>query len=201
MNILGGATLTWPKPTNGVDVPEDLKKKMEDMLDSDEIMDFILGQRPPESMFADLKENVETMERIRKGFSGMKDNNLKRQRYFAENLVAVVAPKLAEVLYKAKLPPDFIIKRNSKMEDIERFLDNVPTARCWFTLLYQRDQQLQRPIQENDLNDIWFLTLAIPYSDIVITERMWASISRDAKLDTKYDTSIFSSIRDLDQYL
>jgi len=76
-------------------------------------------------------------------------------------------------------------------------LENIPTALCLFTLIYERDQQLQRPIQVNDFNDIWFLSLAIPYSDIVVTEKMWTSIAKRTKLDKKCKTIILSSIKEL----
>jgi len=86
-------------------------------------------------------------------------------------------------------------------DDIEKFYISIPTALCEFTLLFYRDQQLQRSIKANDIEDIWHLALAIPYSDIVVTERMWTSISKQAKLDQKCNTIILSSIQDLNEYL
>ena len=50
-------------------------------------------------------------------------------------------------------------------------------------------------------NDVWFLTLALPYNDVVITERMRTSIIRQAKLDKKCNTIILSSINELGKYL
>ena len=49
--------------------------------------------------------------------------------------------------------------------------------------------------------DIWHLTLAIPHSDIVVTENMWTSIARNAKLEEKCNTTILSSLIDLDEFL
>ena len=85
--------------------------------------------------------------------------------------------------------------------DIDEFLEKLPTALCSFTLLFQRDQQTQRAIQINDMADIWHLTLAIPYSDIVVTEKMWASIAKGAKLDEKCNTVILSSLSELFRFL
>ena len=79
--------------------------------------------------------------------------------------------------------------------------NNIPTALCEFTLMFQRDQQSSRIIQVNDVYDIWHLTLAIPYSDIVVTEKMWTTISRNTALDKKCNTVILSPINDLSKVL
>ena len=107
---------------------------------------------------------------------------------------------LANTLRKFRAPIKLIDKIIPK-DDIEQFYMSIPTALCEFTLLFNRDQQLQRPIEVNDIADIWHLTLAIPYSDIVITERMWTSICKRTKLDQKCDTIILSSIKELNKYL
>ena len=85
--------------------------------------------------------------------------------------------------------------------DFEDLLDKIPTALCLFTLIYQRDQEYHRPIKKNDFNDIASLTLAIPYSDIVITDKMMVSIATRMKLDDKCDTIILKSISELEEYL
>ena len=84
---------------------------------------------------------------------------------------------------------------------VEGYLMKIPTAFVQFTLLYGQAQQLQRPIEVNDMPDIWCLTLAIPYCDIVVTENMWASIANQAKLDRICNTTILQSIQELDKFL
>ncbi len=191
-------------PRNGAkssELPEDIKKKLLDLLESSETLEFALKQRKPKSIHRIDRSYVARMEKIRKELSGIKDNDLRRRTFLARNLVEIVGPKLAKILYESNLPRDFVIKEKSTREDIDEFLDDVPTALCLFTLIYQRDQQLQRPIKVNDFNDIWFLTLAIPYSDIVVTDKMFASLSRRAKLDRKCSTIILKSISELEEYL
>lgn len=183
------------------ELPEDIKKKLLDLLESPETLEFALKQKKPKSIDQMNLELVERMEKIRKELSSIKDNDLRQRIFLARNMVEIVAPKLAKILYECNLPKDFIVKEKSTRQDINEFLDNIPTALCLFTLIYQRDQQLQRPIKANDFNDIWFLTLAIPYSDIVVTDKMFASISRRAKLDRKCGTIILKSISELEEYL
>lgn len=201
-NLIGGKPKLVPR--NGAkssELPEDIKKKLLDLLENPETIEFALKQSPPKSIDRSKRKLVERMERIRQELSGVKDNDLRKRVFLARNMFEMVLPRLARILYECNLPKDFIIKEKSTHEDLNKFLDNIPTALCLFTLIYQRDQQFQRPIKANDFHDIWFLTLAIPYSDIAITEKMWASISKRAKLDRKCKTIILSSISELGKYL
>lgn len=202
-NLVGGGkpTLVPRKGAKSLELPEDIKKELLDLLESPKVLEFSLKQKLPKSLYQNKRELTEIFEKNRQKLSEFKDNNLRKRAFLAWNIRAVVVPELAKILYESGLPKDFIIKENSTRKDIEEFLDSIPTALCLFTLIHQRDQQLQRPIQANDFHDIWFLTLALPYSDIVITERMWTSISRQAKLDKKCNTKILSSINELMKYL
>ena len=201
-NLIGAKPeLIQKKGAESSELPEDLKKKLLYVLESLETMEFALKQGPIKSIEQSNKDTVKTMEKIRHELLGIKDNNLRRRVFLARNLMATVIPELAKILFENNLPKDFIIKENPTRKDIEEFLDNIPTALCLFTLIFRRDQQLQRPIQVNDFSDINFLTLALPYSDIVVTENMWVSIVRDSKLDRKCNTIILSSISELAKYL
>jgi hypothetical protein len=51
----------------------------------------------------------------------------------------------------------------------------MPASYCLFELSYFRDMQPQRKVQSNDMNDLMSLCLAIPYCDVVVTERQWAN--------------------------
>lgn len=201
-NLLGvKATLVPRKGATHSKLPEDVRKKLLDKLESPETMEFALRLRPPKLVDRNMREAAKKMEKIRHDLSSIKDNNLRQRVFLARNMVELVAPELARITYEYNLPKDFLLKKKSTRKDISELLDNLPTALCLFTLIYQRDQQLQRPIEVNDFYDIWFLTLAIPYSDIVVTERMWASISTQAKLDKKCNTTILSSIHQLEKHL
>lgn len=183
------------------ELPEEIKKKLLDLLESPEAIEFALKQKTPKSMDKGREEIVITMENIRKDLLRFKDNDLRKRVFLARNIYAMVLPELAKISYECKLPKDFFIKEKPNRRDIYEFLDNIPSALCLFTLIYQRDQQLQRPIKTNDINDIWFLTLALPYSDIVVTEKMWASIARRTHLDRKCNVIVLSSISELEEYL
>lgn len=200
-NLLGAKAKLVPRNgTKSSELPENVKKELLDLLESPKAIELALRQRPPKSIERNKRELANKMEKIRNDLSAIKDNDLRQRVFLAKNMVEMVAPELAKVLLESNLPRDFFFKKPTR-QDIEELLDNIPTARCLFTLIYHRDSQFQRPIEVNDFNDIWFLTLAIPYCDIVVTEKMWASIATRAKLDRKYNTVILSSFYQLERYL
>lgn len=197
-NLIGGGEPSLIS-RKGSELPENVKKELLDLLESPKSLEFSLNLKLPKSFLN--TEKIEIFEKNRQELSKIKDNDLRQREFLAWNMKAIISPELVKILYEYSLPIDFILKEKSTREDIEGLLDSIPTALCLLTLIYQRDQQLQRPIQDNDLHDILFLTLALPYSDIVVTENMWASISRQKKLDRKCNTIILSSINELGKYL
>ena len=116
------------------------------------------------------------------------------------NIFSTILPQLYAFLNEMNLPLSLTEKIFGNY-DADVFLRKLPTALCEFMLMFQRDQQSNRPIQVNDSYDIWHLTLAIPYSDIVVTEKMWTTIAKNTKLDKICNTLILSSIDDLRDYL
>lgn len=170
-------------------------------LDRPETLEYLMSvhYENDEEKLKDL-EAVETFEGIRNKLKTIKDNDIRRKASFIQNTHATIVPLLARRLYDMGAPISFV-ETFFYQFDVDEFLKKLPTALCLFTLLFQRDQQSERDIQVNDIADIWHLTLAIPYSDIVVTERMWASIAKRAKLDEKCNTIILPSLTDLDYLL
>jgi hypothetical protein len=144
---------------------------------------------------------IQEFERIREELKNQfKDYQYRRKVFLCRNIVATILPKLGSFLYELNLPSSFSQRIFDKF-DADEFLSKLPTALCEFTLLFQRDELPKRPIQVNDLYDVWHLTLAIPYCDIVVTEKTWTTIAKQAKLDEICNTVILSSIHDLKKYL
>ena len=185
------------------ELPDQIKQELLDLLDRPESLYSILTGRHkiPRSIRAHDIEATKAMEGIRKERSEIKDNKLRRRLELARFLRDIIVQKLAKVLFEMNLPKDSIIKAGWSEKDFREFLNSIPTALCLFTLTLERDQQLQRPIPVNDINDIWALSLAIPYSNIVVTENMWSSISRQSKLDVLCNTIIVPTIDELLEHL
>jgi len=174
------------------ELPDQIKKELYDLLDSPEALHTILvGQHkiPHSERILDA-EAIEELEFIRKERLEIKDNKLRRKVELTLFWRDIIIPKLAKVFVEMKLPKDAIIKEGWAERDFEEFLDCIPTALCLFTLLFEIDQQYQRPISVHDIYDVWALSLAIPYSDIVVTEKMSASTARRFKLDKICNTCL-----------
>ena len=197
-----GAKGTITQKKGATPLPDDVLASLIDRIESAEAIETLLSiGRGKFNLPLTRLSDIQAMEKIRNDLWKVKDNNLRFRVFLAINIRELITPKLAKIMYDAQLPKDLIFKEKTTRKDIDDFMDLVPTALCLFTLIYHRDQQRMRPIQANDFNDIWFLTLAIPYSDIVVTERMWTSIAIRSKLDKRCGTKVFHSIQSLTPYL
>jgi hypothetical protein len=163
-------------------------------------MNYILNIAP--TVECDVKQSdIDQIEKNRQMLFKIKDKTLRYNSFLAWNISQMLLPELAKITMAWNLPKDLIITKIMPPNEIDSFLDAIPTALCFFTLIYQRDQLKDRKIEANDFNDIWFLSLAIPYSDIVVTEKLWKTISKGSKLDLKCNTKVFSSVYDLLPFL
>lgn len=70
------------------------------------------------------------------------------------------------------------------------FLESVPSLDVRAKLMYETFNNKSKEIDLHDHRDIAFLATAIPYCDVVITERVWKHYSNQRKLNDKYDTKI-----------
>ncbi|MBL8176564.1 MAG: hypothetical protein JNK48_17945 [Bryobacterales bacterium] len=74
------------------------------------------------------------------------------------------------------------------------FLRRVPTADVFLTLGQERFQDRNRKTHRNDFKDIGFLRVAIPYANIVVAERYWASVCNRNGLAEAYRTSVIDDL-------
>jgi len=188
----------------GPELAEETKKKILDHVESPQTLLKLLTTQELAEQTQQIREihtsTVEKMEEIRHRNIAIKDNNLRYRVCIARFLIDVIGPWFVDVVTELNLPIKPIMEKWTQKEFTE-FFQSMPTAYCLFTLTYRRDQYIQRPIAKNDINDIWALTMAIPYCDIVITESMWATIARQSNLDKIYNTLILSSAKDLKNHL
>ncbi len=97
-----------------------------------------------------------------------------------------------------KTPDDL---RQLGTERVQRLIDDVPTLHVERCLAFQAEQQYQRPIAPNDLNDLDMLCGAIPYCDLVLTEHMWASLAAHPFLGHRYKATVTATLADLTHVL
>jgi len=77
------------------------------------------------------------------------------------------------------------------------FINDLPSLAVQMAI---RDQTLRGGSKEwivNDHRDIEHLSVAVPYCDIVVTEKVAANALRRQKLDEKYQMSLFTDLESL----
>jgi len=97
-------------------------------------------------------------------------------------------------------------KHNKNPEDVVFTLglfENVPSIDVQLELITARDRNIGKDVDPNDFEDISFLSVAIPYCDIVVTENSWSdyAVRKQLQLDVKYSTVILSNLLALEHYL
>ncbi len=62
---------------------------------------------------------------------------------------------------------------------------------------FQGSDMQRARIQTNDLNDIMSLSIAIPYSDVVVTETMWQTAIIQTEINRLRQTRVLRSVKEL----
>jgi len=79
-------------------------------------------------------------------------------------------------------------------DDWVSFFHDVPTMDVFVTLGTERDRSKERRIHRNDTKDLGFLAVAIPYANIVVTERFWAHLANSTGLAERYGTTVVADV-------
>lgn len=77
-----------------------------------------------------------------------------------------------------------------------RIVEDVPTYFIEREIALRLEAQA-RPIEENDFRDMQSFCAVVPYSDEVIAEKQFVSLTRQAKLDRKYGTKLGTDLLSL----
>jgi hypothetical protein len=80
---------------------------------------------------------------------------------------------------------------------LEQLFAEMPTTDVLLALRNQRNLHYHKPLEANDLNDQTFLAAAVPYCDIVVTEKQWVDLAHRKALDQKYQTKVVSDLTEL----
>lgn len=95
---------------------------------------------------------------------------------------------------------DFTARFSSPEEWLE-FAHSIPTLDVLVTLHLARDRELARPVHRNDFKDMAFLTVAVPYCNIVVVERYFAHLVQANGLADRYGTTVITDLNALPENL
>ncbi|MEV7450644.1 hypothetical protein [Streptomyces nigra] len=91
------------------------------------------------------------------------------------------------------LDPHALVKER---DGIPAFICDIPTRDVYHALRSSRYKNQQQQWHQHDFADFLALAVAIPYCDVVVTERHWRHVAIQAGLDKKYNTQILSKLDD-----
>jgi hypothetical protein len=98
------------------------------------------------------------------------------------------------------LPPDPFFNQLVEAKRRREFFNAIPQLHVQSVLTLTRDRNRDASPDRNDLKDLFFLGVALPYAEFVVTEKAWGHISRASKLSEHYGTQVVS-LEDLPQVL
>ena len=115
----------------------------------------------------------------------------------ASELVGILDP-LLEALARADLPRDALF---TDAETLTDFIMDLPTRRVTHEMLRARHRDPGQAWTSTDLGDFGALAVAVPYCDVVVTERHWRGVLRAAHVDRLYSTVILDDVAELPELL
>ena len=139
-------------------------------------------------------------DRIKRDMNFVKDKDLRKRFTLFRLFYEIIIPEMEKVANELCLDPWDITPNGVTKKWAYDFIQNIPSLYTSWILQFRRDVQCQGKIKSSDINDITALSIAIPYCDIVVTEKMWADIAHKEKLDKIYNTTILSSLNNLENY-
>lgn len=120
---------------------------------------------------------------------------LGRHRLDAVMLATAIADIMDPLLQAANelaVPIDAIFDA-----DLFGLIDHIPSRWVEMMLRRQRQANPQKAWHGNDLNDVTALSIAVPYCDVVVTERSWSSMLNAAKVPDRFGTLVTPNFQDL----
>lgn len=76
-------------------------------------------------------------------------------------------------------------------------IKHMPSRSVEMALRRQRQANPQKAWHGNDFNDVTALAIAVPYCDVVVTERSWSAMLNDAKVPQRFGTLVTPRLEDV----
>ncbi|KAB1650399.1 hypothetical protein [Pseudoclavibacter endophyticus] len=114
----------------------------------------------------------------------------------------MVATAVADIIDPLlRISRELGIAFNDVLDRMTHLVEAIPSRWVEMKLRHVRQANPQKAWSGNDLNDVTALAIAVPYCDIVVTEKSWASMLTDAKVPARFRHVVTASLDDLVRYL
>lgn len=195
------------------EVDEETRNKILDAIESEwATKEYLNVEEVRETFSSREHENDEFIKELEEGRienEGIFDDNDRRRKhevfgYFKQFVIPEVIEKQTQELanmskdkQQEALGHDIEMERLESEEYAWEWIQEFPAVYTYVSLTSERDLQKHREIEENDLNDMMALSVAIPYCDTVVTENFWTHLSKQVGLNELYDTNVTTDIEDI----
>ncbi|MBM4470296.1 hypothetical protein GS502_13565 [Rhodococcus hoagii] len=180
----------------------------------DQALELILmaGPHPELNIGANFRAFFHALKQNDKTFSDgqeevariIKENKLHSR--LDDAMVAYALSEIKEELLKVAAqrrvhPSQVIDKLGGTAENFRSLLEGLPSRHVVKELSLMQHMQPHKKWKPNDLSDLTALGVAIPYCDVVVTEKFWTDSVRRRGLDKRYATIVSDNLQDLPQIL
>jgi hypothetical protein len=187
-----------------IEMPETLAQKVEEYYSSSEVIEeFLVGIDESSNLAAIMAYKQSQNEFIKRDEEfrsrARPYGGAIHKRAYAANLTRAIQTELIELLdLYGKTKQDFL---DLGQDRLMAFFEEVPTLDVEIELVLGRNENWDKKIHINDPADISFLSVAIPYCDVVVTERFWRYLAQGSKLEQRYGTTVLADLADLEEHL
>lgn len=133
-------------------------------------------------------------DRLTRTFKSEALSRERRKDYLAFGEVSDILAPLNEAFERAGITDPGALSKGGEMTE---FLEDLPSRAVPFALRQLRHDNPQDKWDRRDMNDLGALGLAVPYCDVVVTEKRWADALARLKFDEKYETEVLSDLANL----
>jgi hypothetical protein len=82
-------------------------------------------------------------------------------------------------------------------EGVSDFMLDLPSRAPSFELMRLQHDNQQTAWKPNDMNDIGYLSVAVAYGDVVVTERKWTDLLNRRGFVERFDTAVIDNLAEL----
>jgi len=166
------------------------------MVQSEDFFDDIPEPRNEEER----AQYVESLESKRQKYDSIDGaDEERREQLIIESFRNDVLPGILQTASKFPFDIDTlsIITRDTALKDFHDFFMQFPTYYTHLDLILGRDFHWDRDIEANDLYDVMPLAVAIPYTDVVVTEQFFGGIAYQQGLPDRFGTTVHTDLQGL----
>lgn len=192
---------TAPPAFEGIVLSEAQRGKMEQVL-APKFEAMILGGNLPDGYPEDMRIVFQEFTNLDDRFVGEQNRVAgwveKLGRAKLTNIMAATAMRdIIALMIEATQELGVAMEDVVDAQNVFKLIEHMPSRWVEMKLRHFRQANPEKRWEGNDLNDITALAIAVPYCDVVVTERSWSSMLNNAKVPLRYNTLVSPNLKDV----